>query len=556
MAVKQLMLRMKLNGKKKELDDLRAKDAEFLTRKAEIDTREAALATAIDEANTDEEKAAVETEGAAIETDQTALDTDQTAQDAAKTKLSDEIADLERQLSALDANAPKPAPAAAEHNDERTVETHMTTRMKFFGTMSAEQRSAIMERTEVKDFLQRVREMKRQSRAVTNADLNIPDVFLEILHDNMYRYSKLIKFVNLKAVSGRARQTVSGTIPEAIWTEAVEALNELAFAFNQVEVDGYMVGGYIAVPNATLEDNNLALANEIMDMIGQSIGLAVDKAILYGNRSKMLMGIATRLAQTSKPSGWPAKGLAWADLHTSNLLKINPTGMTAAAFFAALLADLGVAAPNYSVGNTFWAMNRKTRMALLAQAVTFNAAGALVAGVGGTMPIEGGDIVELPFIPDNDIIGGFGSLYLLAERAGAQLAMSDQVLFLQNQTAFKGVARYDGMPVRGEAFIIVNIANSSPTTTVQFPQDVANTVATPKALPIAGAFATSASIGLACDTVGASIYYTVDGSAPDATKTLYNGPIAIAATTTIKAIAIKDGMNSSAVLTATYTKSN
>jgi HK97 family phage major capsid protein len=90
------------------------------------------------------------------------------------------------------------------------------------------------------------------------------------------------------------------------------------------------------------------------------------------------------------------------------------------------------------------------------------------------MPVEGGDIVELDFIPDNDIIGGFGSLYLLAERAGSQLAVSEHVRFIEDQTVFKGTARYDGAPAVGAGFVVVNIANAAPSTAVSFAADDAN----------------------------------------------------------------------------------
>jgi len=73
------------------------------------------------------------------------------------------------------------------------------------------------------------------------------------------------------------------------------------------------------------------------------------------------------------------------------------------------------------------------------------------------MPIIGGDVVELDFIPDNVIIGGYGSLYMLAEREGVTLAMSEHVQFIEDNTVFKGIARYDGRPVFGEAFVAINI---------------------------------------------------------------------------------------------------
>ena len=52
---------------------------------------------------------------------------------------------------------------------------------------------------------------------------------------------------------------------------------------------------------------------------------------------------------------------------------------------------------------------------------------------------------------------------------------------------------------------------------------------------------------------GAEIHYTTDGSQPTAQSTLYTAPITLSETTTVKAIAIKDGKSSS-VTSRTYTK--
>lgn len=54
---------------------------------------------------------------------------------------------------------------------------------------------------------------------------------------------------------------------------------------------------------------------------------------------------------------------------------------------------------------------------------------------------------------------------------------------------------------------------------------------------------------------GATIYYTLDGGTPTAESTQYSAPVTLSVTTTIKAIAIKDGVSSS-VIEQTYTKSD
>lgn len=83
------------------------------------------------------------------------------------------------------------------------------------------------------------------------------------------------------------------------------------------------------------------------------------------------------------------------------------------------------------------------------------------------------------------------------------------------------------------------------------------TVATPTADPAPGTFTGTTNVKLATSTEGASIFYTVDGSAPTADSTAYTSAgIDLTATTTIKAIAIKDGYYDSAVFSGTYTKAS
>lgn len=67
----------------------------------------------------------------------------------------------------------------------------------------------------------------------------------------------------------------------------------------------------------------------------------------------------------------------------------------------------------------------------------------------------------------------------------------------------------------------------------------------------------SVTVYISDTTPGANVYYTTDGSTPTypitGTTQLYTGPIVITTTTTLKAIAARDGYQNSAVASATYT---
>ncbi|MBP9995301.1 MAG: chitobiase/beta-hexosaminidase C-terminal domain-containing protein, partial [bacterium] len=80
-----------------------------------------------------------------------------------------------------------------------------------------------------------------------------------------------------------------------------------------------------------------------------------------------------------------------------------------------------------------------------------------------------------------------------------------------------------------------------------------NAAATPTFSPAAGTYAEAQTVTISCETEGATIYYTTNGSTPDTLSSVYYTPINIAQTTTVKAVAMKEGLDNSSVATATYT---
>ena len=462
MALKVLLLRKKLTEKQEELKNLERAAEGFQTREAELET-------AISEANTEEERSVVEEDVESFEQERSQNEADQET-------VRGEIAQMESEIREAEENARKARSGDSgkeERKDEKPMNNTVETRTRFFG-MNAQQRDAFMAREDVKEFLQRVRELSHQKRAVTGAELLIPTVVLDLLRETVGSYSKLMRHVNLRSVPGKARQVIAGAIPEAVWTEACATLNELDISFTNAEVDGYKVGGFIAICNATLEDSDIALAQEIITMLGAAIGLAVDKAILYGTGVKMPMGIVTRLAQSADPESSKITR-PWVNLNSTNILSITANNSTGTKLFQSVLKAFGAAKGKYSRGAKFWAMNESTYNTLLAEAMSINASGAVVSGMNTTMPVVGGAVEFLDFIPDGNIIAGYGDLYLLAERAGTAIGQSEHARFVEDQTVFKGTARYDGMPVIAEGFVVMGINGVTPATSLTFAEDKANT---------------------------------------------------------------------------------
>lgn len=471
MALKAIMLRNRIDKKMSELEELRKKDEEFLNREAELEA-------AINEAVTEEEQQVVSEQV-------DAFDAEKTEHEEAKTRLQGEVDDLEAQLSETEKEPP--AEPVREMKVKKVERKEMMVsreirslpmNVRAFDSLPMDTRKQIVEREDVKEFLERMRNMKGNTRAIQGGELEIPVVFLELISENMYRYSKLLNRVRVRNVPGEARQTIAGTVPEAVWTEMCGAINELTFVFNQITLDGYKVAGYVPVCNSLLEDtvSNLDLASWIVEMLSESIGLAEDKAILYGkgSASHMPLGIVTRLAQDSQPDGYPANAPAWVDYSDTNIIKINGKSLTGAEFWAQLAMAAGNTFTRYNRGEQFWAMNSKTYATLKSKLITFTATGDIVANLFGTLPVINGNIDILEFIPDGDIIGGYGDLYLWADRRAMAIDSSEHVQFIQDNTVFRGKARADGAPIIPGAFVAININNVNVTTAMDFAADTAN----------------------------------------------------------------------------------
>ena len=442
MALRALMLRKKIDDAKKALAAVEESMSGFEAREAEI-------AKAIEEAETDEERSAVEEEITKFDGEKADAESQKGELERTVSELEKELADIE---SVQDAPAEEPEP---ENREENKV---MENRTKFFG-MSMQERDAFIAREDVQEMLTGIRTAIKEKRAITNAGLLIPKVILGLLRENIMNYSKLYKHCNVRPVPGEGRMVIEGAIPEAVWTEMCANLNELNLSFSQVEVDGYKVGGYFRICNATLEDSDIDLAAALITVLGQAIGYALDKAILFGTGTKMPQGVLTALKAVS---------------NTPNIVSHAAT-VKDLALWQAIVTDSGLAAGKYSRGEKTWVMNEKTYTYLVTNALSINAAGAIVSGVNGSMPVIGGAIEVLNFVPDNIIIGGYFDLYLLAERAGTRISTSEHAFWVEDQTGFKGTARYDGKVLDAGAFVAIGVNGGTPATaSVAFAADTAN----------------------------------------------------------------------------------
>ena len=409
MKLRQLMIIKRTEQRNDEL-------AKIQEQIEELKNKERELEEALTDAGTDEELTTIEQKYEEIKAEEEKLNEQMTV-------LQEAIKELELELEGMSDKEPVAEETNSDNKSEKRGDAKMENRTETIN---------YLQREEVRDFYGKVREAVLNKRALTGTDLVIPQTVLDRIQPLISDYSNLYREVDVIQLNGTARAIVDGARPEAIWMEMCDPVEELAGAFEAVELDGFKVGGFIPVCNAILEDSMLDLASYVERTIAEAIAKAIDKAIMNGTGTKQPEGIVPNIVVGNKTTG-------------ETLAEILPS---------LGLVDTG----EDQVGEIIAVMQRKTYYEkILPQTIATTDTGKQVVQGVNDPNIAGLRVVFSNYAPANKIILGDFKQYVLGERKGITLASSTDVRFIEDQTVFKGTARYDGKPVKKEAFAEVEL---------------------------------------------------------------------------------------------------
>lgn len=350
-----------------------------------------------------------------------------------RARLEGEITRIDGELTELAAKrAAVTAPNTAESNHIKEETTmHRSQVRELLRTGEYYQRS------EVKGFYEQIRNL----RSVAGAELTIPEVVFNRIREIMGDYTTIYPLVEKLAVKGNATLILDSDTTPATWMDMIGAKvpTESVGTITTLEFQNFKVGKIVFVDNAIKQDSIINLDDYVTKKIARSIALALDKAILIGKGKdfKELTGIIPKLPEGHSVTVSDPKKLA--DL-VAPIAKIDTGEDTA--------------------GNITAVMRRSTYYThLLNYTVQVNKDGRVV----GTLPVlSAPNILGIPVtfsqhMPENAILYGDFSKYLLVERESIVIDNSNCVAFAEDQTAFRGKGRYDGQPVKPEAFAMVTI---------------------------------------------------------------------------------------------------
>ncbi|QIW56482.1 phage major capsid protein [Pseudolactococcus raffinolactis] len=408
MALRQLILNKKIQERSAKITELRADETKLKDEEVELEK-------ALDEAETDEEVKVVE--DSADELEKKIKDkADEIA------KLEDEKAELETELAEIEDEQPNNE--EKEDGEKRKMAKNVQTRNNA-DVMTIRESLQI---ENVRSFYQNIANAMVEKRSLTGAEKVVPAEVIDRIESKLGDYSTLINEVTVEKIGGTGRAVIAGDIPEAIWFEVgKKALDELEDKLDGVELDGFGLGGYVAVPNIIIENSLINLASHVEDRLAKAIAKALDKAILKGTGTKQPTGVVVSAPVANK--------------------------VTSDGTITDLIAKLAKVDTDGTGGEVIAVMNRATYYSKIVPKTLAVAANGVLTG-SYALPFR---VVLSAYADDNTIVFGDFKQFLLAQRSEVRVESSTEVQFTSDNTVFKGVGFYDGKATKAEAFAVVTI---------------------------------------------------------------------------------------------------
>jgi len=407
----------------KALEIKRAKLEEIKTKAADILKRSEAAQSALNESKTEDDLKLVEVEINTIDAESVEIEKE-------KKDIEVEIEELEQELKDVSERA-----ATAEKQSSKR-DKGVNEEMNRLQVRELLKTGEYYKRSDVIEFYNQFKNL----RAVTGAELVIPEVIVNRIMEILGDYSTLYPLVDRIQVKGTARILIDTDTTPATWVEQNAALpvgdvGTLA----SIDFDGFKVGKVTFVDNFMLQDSVINLDQYVSKKIARAIALALDISILNGTGAagKQPTGIIPTIPVGNKVT--VAEGAALVEF-------LKPIG----------LIDTGLD----SVGEITAVMRRSTYYAyFLEYSINTNGDGEVV----GKLPnLTRPDLVGIPVVFNNsmaadEVLYGDFQQYTLVERENITIDNSEHVRFVEDQMAFRGKGRFDGKPTKAEAFSLVTI---------------------------------------------------------------------------------------------------
>ena len=275
---------------------------------------------------------------------------------------------------------------------------------------------------EVREFYDKL-QMALRGQAITG-NLEIPELVEDRIKELLSTYSGLYGEVQVVPIGIEGRAVISVGEPEAKWNEIKTTLEELQTSFDLLEMEDIRVGGYLLTGSSVIKDSVIDMALYLEELLVKALAYGLDDGMINGQGDYTAVfepvGILMDLPQENDVTApFTAEGI---------LSKIE-------------LIDTE---NKQDIGEVIAVMKRKTYYK------------DILAVSNSILPYPNINGLRVKFsgaVADDEIILGDFKEYILGDRNRMKIERSTDALFLEDQTIFKIVGRYDGKPNNNKAFV-------------------------------------------------------------------------------------------------------
>ena len=285
-------------------------------------------------------------------------------------------------------------------------------------------RTAQEKRERMRFFVENDKSLKKylegyRTRSIANGGILIPQALVDMIETDLPDIGTVRKLVTCKTVAGDLEVVLKSDAGLGSWISQSSPIPLSAITFTSVVFGAYKCGAFIDIPNELLADSFVNLGNYIVEDLTQQIANSIDNAIINGTGNGQPTGILKDLTPIVSDG-------SIADI-LSGLVRLNKKAKTRSAL-----------------------MNRETYdRHILPQTLLPTSAGQYVAFSVNHQPYlpAGIAVYFSDYVPDDTIIIGDFSKYILVERQGLTTATTKEFQFQTDETSFKAVKRVDGKVV-------------------------------------------------------------------------------------------------------------
>lgn len=274
--------------------------------------------------------------------------------------------------------------------------------------------------------------------------LELPKTVFERIFEDLTKNHPLLSEINFVNVTGVTEWVVRKDDVEAAWWGKLcdEIKKKLDNAFETIKTDLYKVSAYVPVCKAMLALGPEWLDRYVRTILGESIALAIEKAIIAGEGGEEPIGIIKKIADVSGGKNQDKEAKALADFSPESI-------------GGEILAPL--AKGKNGLGRLILIVNSTDYYKKFYP--LFNIQDENGVYHKQNLPFDG-KVIESIYMPEGKMAVGEAKNYFMGIGSALKIEHSDEYRFLEEQRVYIAKQYANGRPRKDEDFLVFDITNT------------------------------------------------------------------------------------------------